>query len=214
MAEELEPRRRPTVPKRLKPAEPDFLERASPWVDFSINSFYLDKRVGNFLNFGVQVGGYFFQRLRLSARLVAPLEGVTDQNADRPTSSSSDGVTFRSVTTVPSRNMSALYGATLGLVLTNDRSFVFGPSLGFLRTDVEDYGTAVVVGLPFEWTTAQSLRLGFELALGRATGGRSRASCSSFTSGFATSCGTTLVDRSGGTTLMFSYYMGWSLGRL
>lgn len=213
--EELPPRRRTPTSTRRSPAEPDFLERASPWADFTVNSFYLENRVGNFLNFGAQVGGYFFERVRLSARLVAPLEGVTDDNSEEGSSfSSPDGATFRSVTTEPSRKMSVMYGATVGLVLSNDRSFVFGPSLGFLRTDVEDYGTAVIVGLPFEWTTERSLRVGFELALGRATGGTSRASCQIFSLGNTSSCGTVPVERSGGTTIMFSYYMGWALGRL
>lgn len=199
---------------RLDLPDPDFVARSSPWVDFSFTNFYLKDRVGNFLNFGVQVGGYFFEHLRLSARIVAPTESVHDQHYNGAEFSSS-GPSFRLTRLEPSRHMSVLYGASAGLVVSNDRSFVFGPNIGFVRTDVEDYGTAVLVGLPFEWTTTRNLRVGFELSIGHATGGTSRTSCTSESSGgVVTSCGVGSADRQGGTAVVFSYYMGWSLGRL
>jgi hypothetical protein len=202
---------------RESSAVPGFVARSSPWVDFSLTSFYMDNRVGNFLNFGVQAGGYFFEHLRVSARVVAPLEEVTD---NRNTYSSVGGFsgpggsTFQDVRKASSRNMSLLYGASIGLVVTNDKSFVFGPSLAFVRTDVEDYGTAVLVALPFEWTTARNLRVGFELALGHASGGTARSACTSTTNGITTSCGVVSSDRQGGAVVLFQYNMGWALGRL
>lgn len=192
----------------------DFVSRATPWVDFSLTSFYLDERVGNFLNLGVQAGGYFFERLRVSARFVTPLEEVTDQNGRY---SSFNGPFFGSGTQqgpVPSRSISALYGVSVGLVVSNNRSFVFGPSLSLMRTDVEDYGTAVAFSVPFEWTTAKNLRVGFELSLGQAVGGTVHNACTSFNNGFVTSCGNTSRERAGGTAVVFQYYMGWSLGHL
>ncbi len=170
-------------------------------------------RVGNFLNFGVQAGGYLFGHLRLSARLVAPMEEVRD-NRSSASSFSGSGAIFRVDSKAPSRSMAVLYGASVGLVVSNDRSFVFGPNIGFVRTDVEDYGTAVILGLPFEWTTSRNLRVGFELALGHASGGTERSACTTNTSGITMGCGTSTADRQGGTTVVFSYYMGWSLGRL
>jgi hypothetical protein len=202
---------------RAGTANPDFLTRASPWVDFSFTSFYLDERVGNFVNFGVQVGGYFFEHLRLSGRLVAPTEEVRDGLRNASSSFSSfdgNGASGFFTNGAPSRSMSLLYGASAGLVLSNDRSFVFAPSLGFLRTDVGDYGTAVVLGLPFEWTTGRNLRVGFELAIGRASGGTSRMSCTAFNSGTTQSCGVESAARQGGTAVLLSYTMGWALGRL
>ena len=206
---------RPTEPA-VKPApvgpDEDFLKRASPWVDFSLTSFYLDARVGNFLNLGVQFGAYAFDRLRLSARLVTPLEDVND--GYRKYSSSvpvASGSAFS--TRLGSRSMSVLYGASAGVIVTNSRAFVFGPSLGFLRTDVEDYGTAVVLSLPFEWTTRRSLRIGFELALGHAVGGSFRSVCATSTAP-VTSCGIQRGDRPGGTTVLFQFNMGWALGAL
>ena len=95
-------------------------------------------------------------------------------------------------------------------MVTNSKSFVFGPNLAFVRTDVEDYGTAFAFGLPFEWTTARNLRVGFELALGHAFGGSFRTACVSGT----TSCGLGRQSRPDGTAVLFQFYMGWSLGRL
>jgi hypothetical protein len=187
------------------------LKLSSPWVDFSLTSFYLDGRVGNFLNLGFQVGAYAFDRLRISARFVTPLENVTDTyggSSQVPAFPSGGTIVSR----VSSRQVSMLYGASVGLVVTNSKSFVFGPSLGFVRTDVEDYGTAVVLAFPFEWTTKRSLRIGFELDLGHAVGGSSRTSC--ITGNPIASCGLQTLDRPGGTTVLFQYVMGWSLGRL
>lgn len=211
-------RLRPARPKPSRHSAPDagFVSHASPWVDFSLTSFYMADRVGNFLNFGVQAGGYLFDHLRLSARLVAPLETVHD---DRNAYSSGGfggggGTTFQNVTKSSSRNVSLLYGASVGLVISNDKSFVFGPSLAFLRTDVEDYGTAIMVALPFEWTTARNLRVGFELALGQASGGTERSACAVTSAGVTTSCGVSSANRQGGAMVLFQYNMGWALGRL
>jgi len=186
----------------------DFLTRASPWVDFTLTSFYFDGRVGNFLNLGAQFGVYALDRLRLSGRFVTPLERVEDGAVQRyyPTFPGAGGINRD----VASRSISMLYGASLGLVVTNSRSFVFGPNLGFLRTDVEDYGTAIALGMPFEWTTKTNLRVGFELSLGHAVGGSVREECVTGT----VSCGQTRRERPGGTAVVFQFYMGWALGRL
>jgi hypothetical protein len=194
-------------------AHQEFVARASPWVDLSLGSFYLEDRVGNFLNFGVQVGGYLFEHVRVSARLLAPTEEVRDQSSNF-SSFSGDGLTFFSTTQAPSRSMSVLYGASVGFVLSNDRSFVFGPNIGFVRTDVEDYGTAVVVGLPFEWTTGRRLRVGFELSIGRASGGTALSRCTASSGATTASCGLISREREAGTAVMLSYNMGWALGRL
>jgi hypothetical protein len=194
------------------PPPNDFLTLASPWVDFSLTNFYLDSRVGNFLNLGMQFGVYAFEHLRLSARLVTPLEEVNDGYTNYDAFSPAFPPGAQSVRRVGSRSISLLYGGSVGLVVTNSKSFVFGPSLGFLRTDVEDYGTAVVVALPFEWTTQRNLRVGFELALGHAVGGSIRTACT--TGSPAVSCGLQEQDRPGGTAVLFQFNMGWALGRL
>jgi hypothetical protein len=205
-----------SAPRASAPEPVSFIARSSPWIDLSLTSFYMDERLGNFMNLGVQAGGYLFEHLRVSGRLVAPLEQVRDNHsADFSNSPPSVNGNFRFTQDAPARSMSVLYGASVGLVISNDRSFVFGPSLAFMRADVEDYGTAVLVALPFEWTTAKNLRIGFELALGQATGGTRRAVCmESGANGIAVRCGEIEQARQGGTAVFFQYYMGWSLGRL
>ncbi|HEX2872769.1 MAG TPA: hypothetical protein VHP33_16015 [Polyangiaceae bacterium] len=209
-------RERREAPALAEPAAPapqavpkDFLLNASPWVDFTLTSFYMENRVGNFLNLGVQFGGYLWERLRVSGRLVVPLEDVNDDvsNYSYGSSSSGDGAFRR----VDARSMSALYGASVGLLITNSKSFVFGPSIELQRTDVSAYGTAVAFGLPFEWTTQKNLRIGFELAIGHAFGGSSQQVCRTFSTP-TTSCGERKVDRESGMTVLFQYNMGWALG--
>jgi hypothetical protein len=109
--------------------------------------------------------------------------------------------------------MSMLYGVSAGLLITNSRSFVFGPSVELQRTDVEAYGTTLAFGLPFEWTTRRNLRVGFELAIGHSFGGSLNDRCETFTS-VVTSCGSRSSDRPSGTSVLFQYYMGWALGGL
>lgn len=196
-------------PPIVEPPE-EFLRRASPWLDFTLTSFYFDERMGNFLNLGAQFGVYALDRLRISGRFVTPLERVDDGAVGSYYPSVPVPAGGGRSDRVPSRSISLLYGASLGIVVTNSKSFVFGPNLGFLRSDVEDYGTAIALGMPFEWTTKNNLRVGFELSLGHAFGGSLRETCISGT----VSCGVTRRERPGGTAVIFQFYMGWALGRL
>lgn len=186
---------------RKRQSSPDFVRRSSPWVDFALTSYYLDDRVDNFWNFGFQAGAYLFEHLRVSARLVAPLDEVSD---------SAPYYGYGGGDLIDSRSIAVLYGASVGVVVSNSRSFVFGPSLALLRTDVEAYGSAWFVTLPFEWTTQRNLRVGFELGLGHAFGGEVRRRC--VRNGVP--CGIQEVERQGGTALLGQFYMGWNLGRL
>jgi hypothetical protein len=193
----------------VAPPPEDLMRRASPWVDFSLTSFYMENRAGNFLNLGVQFGGYFFERLRFSGRFVVPLEGVNDDLSHYSRRTTASG-SFRGV---DARALSMLYGVSVGLVVTNSRSFVFGPGVQLQRTDVAAYGTTFAFGLPFEWTTRRNLRVGFELAIGHSFGGSVREVCETFSSP-VTSCGRHTADRPSGTSVLFQYNMGWALGGL
>jgi hypothetical protein len=187
----------------------DFVLGASPWIDFSLTSFWMDERTDNFLNVGAQVGGYFIDRVRLSARLVVPLEEASDSHTDydsQPFSSNADSEN------IDSRNVSVLYGVTFGLILSNSKTFLFAPGLSIWRTDVSDYGTTGALSLPFEWTTHRRLRVGFELALGHSFGGEIHRACTTFAS--TASCGPDTVEREGGTAVLFQYQMGWALSGL
>jgi hypothetical protein len=179
------------------PALPrDFILSATPWVDFSFTNFWIDNRVSNFLNLGVQVGAYFFERVRVTARLVAPLEEATDEQSGGYYSDEF-GYLYRR-----SRSASLLYGASIGLIISNSKTFLFAPGTLLMRTDVEDYGTSVALSLPFEWTTRRHLRMGFELALGQGMGGRQ-----------PNSDGTGSERRKAGTFVLLQYAMGFSLGK-
>jgi len=204
------PSREPAVEAQPAPPE-DFAARSSPWVDLTLTTFHLEDRTGNLLNLGVQVGGYVFERLRVSARLVAPLEEVSDGYSTYSGSQESNGA--QSFERVKSRSMTLLYAASLGIMLTNSKSFVFAPSVELQRTDVLAYGSAISLALPFEWTTRKNMRVGFEIALGHAFGGHIEDVCRTVSSP-ATSCGTRKRDRPSGTAVLLQYYMGWSLGRL
>ena len=197
-------------PAAAKPIPDDFVLRASPWVDFALVSFYMADRASNFLNLGVQVGGYAFDRLRVSARFVAPLDPVNDDLSYYSSGTQDGSGAFRHV---PTRSMSMMYGASVGLLITNSKTFVFGPSVELQRTDVGAYGTTLAFGLPFEWTTQRNLRVGFELAIGHSFGGSVREVCDTFSSPPA-SCGSRTVDRPSGSAVLFQYSMGWSLGSL
>lgn len=203
----LHPGLRPPAIRAGTPSESadEFLERASPWVDFTFTSFWHEERVSNFLNLGVQAGGYFWQRLRLAAKLVTPLESVSDDYSDY--SSDRPPGMHRA-----SHNVSLLYGASAGLVISNSRTFVFAPGLLFMRTDVNAYGNALEVLLPFEWTTRKNMRMAFEMALGRAFGGTLTQTCVSVVSGGTTTCGVSHYDRPGGTAVLLQYSMGYALG--
>lgn len=180
---------------------PAFIERASPWVDLVLTSFWLDNRYSNFLNFGAQVGCYCFGRLRLSARVMIPLGTVGD---DYRTSIFSEPP-FRQA-----RNVSFVYTASVGLVVTNSRSFVFGPSVVLQRADVEAYGSELAFALPFEWTQRKNMRTGFEFSLGHAFGGSVADTC---TTASSPGCAT-FRTRPSGTSILAQFNLGWALGGL
>jgi hypothetical protein len=205
--------RRPRLDDEPRPEQPapkpgdvpkDFVLAQSPWIDFSLTSFWMDERTDNFLNVGVQVGGYFVDRIRLSARLVAPVDEATDSFSDYDSQFSSNSQH------VDSRSVAVLYGATFGLILSNSKSFLFAPGLSLWRTDVSDYGTTAAFSLPFEWTTYRRLRVGFELALGHSFGGEAHGACTAVVTS-SSPCRADTVDREGGTAVLFQYHMGWAL---
>lgn len=165
----------------------------------------MERRASNFLNLGVQIGGYFLERVRLSARLVAPLQEVED---DRYAVDFLDTSRARAM---PSPSLAVLYGASVGIVLGHTSSFVFAPGLLAMRSDVSDYGTMASLSLPFEWTTARHLRIGFELAVGQAVGGSQPVLCAPPPGASAAPCRSE-NDRRAGTAVLLQFYLGWSLG--
>lgn len=190
---------------RRGPRSEDFAIQSSPWVDVTLTSLWLEERTSGFWNVGVQPGGYLFERLRWSARLVVPLGDAGDEAYYASTGVSS-------LTHVDSREVSVFYGASLGVVVASTRSFAFSPSLFFLRTDVSDYGTSLGLALPFDWVTARSMRVGFEFDAGSAFGGQMRFSCQP--GSVPNTCSPSQRKRPAGTAIGLQFYMGWSLGML
>ncbi len=183
----------------------DFAIQSTPWVDVTLTSLWLEERTSGFWNVGVQPGGYLFERLRWSVRLVVPL-GDAEDDAYNP----STGVS--SIAFLNSREVSVFYGASLGVVVASTRSFAFSPSLFFLRTDVGDYGTSVGLSLPFDWVTSRSMRIGFEFDAGSAFGGQVQLRCQPSLGGGV--CSPSERKRPTGTVIGLQFYMGWSLGML
>jgi hypothetical protein len=79
--------------------------------------------------------------------------------------------------------------------------------VSLVRTDVEDYGSVILVALPFEWTTQRNLRVGFEIGYGQAMGGHERKIC-------VPNCGTRNIERVSSNGVIAQFSMGWALGSL
>jgi hypothetical protein len=188
---------------RRGPLSEDFAIQSSPWVDVTLTSLWLEERTSGFWNVGVQPGGYLFERLRWSVRLVVPLGHAEDEAYNASTGVST-------ATALNSREVSVFYGASLGVVVAATRSFAFAPSLFILRTDVGDYGTSVGLALPFDWVTSRSMRVGFEFDAGSSFGGQVHFSCQPS----SVACSPSQSNRPTGTAIGLQFYMGWSLGML
>jgi len=182
----------------------DAAARTSPWFDLTVATFAWGDRIDQFMNVGVQVGGYIAKRVRISGRAFLPTE---DANDEYPASGILDGDSYAYVDSDPAR---FLYGANLGVIAASTRSFVLSPGLMFLRSDVADYGTMVGIALPFEWVTATGLRVGFEFDVGRAFGGEVRQQCfpTSIT-GTCTEGSTRTIAREPGTAFLLDFQIGW-----
>jgi hypothetical protein len=198
------------APDRPAPPAPqppnDAAVRTSPWIDVMVATFAWSDRISEFMNIGVQAGGYIAKRVRISGRLLLPTSDAKD-DFRLSTADVLDGDGYVYEESEPAR---LLYGANLGVVAAGTRSFVLSPGLMFLRSDVADYGTMVGLSLPFEWVTPTGLRVGFEFALGRALGGDVRQSCTS--SGLPGQCAdgpTRTVRRDPGTGILLDFEIGW-----
>jgi hypothetical protein len=186
----------------------DYVLGTSPWVDFGLTSFWMDERADQFLNLSVQAGGYLANRLRVAARLTAPLAEPKDKFGD--SNNPPPILLSTSYEPIDSRSPSLLFGASLGVVIANTKSFVLAPGLLVARTDVNDYGTVVALAVPFEWTTARHLRMGFEADLGSALGGSARRQCRQNIPPGGT-CSNDRVDRPAGLAVLMQFQMGWAL---
>jgi hypothetical protein len=175
-------------------------------VDLLAAGYDFEQRFSNLTTFGVQVGGYFFRRVRLVGRIMLPIEKLGDRASTESTQFSLGYQQVRS------ERPTFLYGGALGIVAANNHNFVFSPGLAFVRTDVSDYGTFVGLSLPFEWVTESGLRVGTEVNVGRAFGGVIRLNC--FSTGVNPVCDSDrTADRRAGTGIFFDFQIGWGFNR-
>ncbi len=193
----------PYYPYPPPPEEPakqlpvDASVRGSPFVDGLITGAFFENRFESAVNVGVQVGMYAGGRVRLTARLLA----YTD------TSSSSTNYDASNPYYYPtsSQHPTILWGASAGYALVAGRSFALSPGLVFMGADKSN-GYFLGLGLPFDWVLSSGLRIGFEVAYGRAFGGTYEASCNSTTCPQGT---TAEFDRPAGTGLLLQFALGF-----
>jgi hypothetical protein len=165
----------------------------------TVASVALQDRFSEFLNLGVQGGVFLADRVRVTARFAIPTDraGVDELGVDR-------SYPYRSV---DSKKYSLLYGATVGVVAVSTQNFAMSPGLAFARSDVSDYGSMLAVSMPFDWVLSSGTRVGLELDIGRAVGGRYTAVCD----GADCSGGpaTKFVDRPSGTAFWLQFQFGF-----
>ncbi len=180
--------------------------RASPFIDVTMASIAWQNRFSQFLTVGGQVGAYFGGRVRVAVSALVPASELTDNYSY----DFSDGVGDYRL--VPAKDVSVIFGATVGYALLRTPSFAFSPGVAFSHTNVANYGSALAFSMPFDWVTEGGLRIGLEFQGGRAIGGVYRVTCSSPLPGVGSSCaeGPQIDrDRPAGTTILAQFQLGF-----
>jgi hypothetical protein len=162
---------------------------SSPFFDAVVLVADWQHRVSDSVNLGAQAGAYVGGRVRVTAKIAFPTEGMGDREAD-----------FGS----GSKDPSFFYAFSAGFAAVRTPTFVLSPGLMFARTDVADYGTMLGLALPLDWVTKSGLRLGLEGGFGRAFGGRRSVPCS-------TDCNQPprFQDREPGVALWLQFQIGF-----
>ena len=133
--------------------------RASPFVHMLGNSFYLRERVSSLAAFGGELGMFFVERLRLSARVLVPVAAVNDEitaSADKDQASA------------------WLWGFSVGAAANRQDGFAMSPSLQYLRPQGGDFGHNLGFIVPFEWLGRSGFRVGFDFSVLYGFGGHYR----------------------------------------
>jgi hypothetical protein len=179
--------------------------RTSPFFDIIVAGVAWQDRVSQALTVGAQAGAYLGGRLRLAVRAVVPADNVNDQSGF---DTALEGVGYQRR---PSNAPVMIYGASAGVVAYRAQNFALAPGLAFARTDVSDYGTMLAVSVPLDWVMASGMRIGFEVELGQALGGKLRYQC---TDGVGVACGGPIQatrDRPSGTAFLMQFQIGLGL---
>ena len=181
----------PALPKPRYPNNSAVL--STPFLDLLVAGVSWEHRFAQFLDVGAQAGLYLGERVRLTVRAAIPTDTLNDEYYAYP------GRT-------PSPNASFLYGASAGIVAASTKGFLLSPGAAFMRSDVSDYGTMIALSMPLEWVLPSGLRVGFELNLGRAVGGKTDGA--QYCSNGACTQGAR-VDRPAGTGFWMQFQLGY-----
>ena len=197
-------------PRRLKPRYPDDAAvRTTPFFDVLASVVNWEKRLDHFLIIGLQ-GGAFVGRARLAGFVGLFSSDTSDDYRQDSNFDFDDGFT-----PVDSDPAAVLFGGSLGYALASSRNFVLAPGLKLVATDESDYGAFVGVAAPFEWVPDSGIRIGFEIAVGRAFGGEYEGRCdASF--GPAPSCSAGEVrafNREAAAGFYSHFQIGWGFDR-
>src|SRR5450432_171622 len=194
----------PLPPPPLKPRFPeDAAVTASPFLDAVVGGVSWKNRISQPLNAGAQAGVYLGGLVRLVARAVVPASDGTDQPGF---DSSFDSSGYQRRT---SDTPALLYGASAGVVVHSTPYFALAPGLAFARTDVSDFGTMLAASAPFDWVMPSGLRMGFEVELGQAFGGRYRYACQDSTGSLCGGPPQITRDRPSGTAFFMQFQIGF-----
>jgi hypothetical protein len=175
----------------------------SPFLDAVVGGVAWKNRVSQPLNVGAQAGVYLGGLVRLVARAAVPASDETDQPG---IDSSFDSAGYqRRASDTPA----LFYGASAGVVVHSTPYFALAPGLAFARTDVSDFGTMVAASVPFDWVMPSGLRMGFEVELGEAFGGRYRYSCEDSTGAICGGPPQITRDRPSGTAFLMQFQIGF-----
>ncbi len=143
---------------------------------------------------------YFGGRVRVAVSALFPVTQLRDNYA-------SSGGDYE---LVPAKDVSVIFGGTVGYVVDTTASFVFAPGVAFNHTNVANYGSVLAFSLPFEWVTDAGLRIGLEFQGGRAFGGVYREACLNVPSGPDCPQGAQIDhDRPEGTTISIAFALGF-----
>jgi hypothetical protein len=189
---------------------PDAAVNASPFLDAVVASVSWQNRVSQFLNVGLMGGVYLAGRVRLTANILLPTSALTDDYSSSDYGGYDGGTGYYS--RQPTKAASLFYGLGVGIVAVSSPNFVMSPGLAFSRTDVSEYGSSLAAAFPFEWVTANGLRLGLEFDAGRAFGGKNHLECVSSVGVGSDTCasGATLIqDRPTGTSILLQFQLGF-----
>ena len=182
---------------------------SSPFVDALASSVSWQYRVSQALNVGLQAGMYAAGRIRLTVKATLPTTALNDDYYGFYDSNPNGTAYYYRE---PSKTASLFYGASVGVVAVSSANFVMAPGVAFSRTDVSDYGSSLGVSLPFEWVTANGLRMGVVLDFGRAFGGSAHVRCMPNGGASNATCATTPTlsqDRPAGTSVALQFQLGF-----